>query len=181
MGAQVAQEEIMDRYEREAEAPRAATLFEALRFQFDEIQRRAYHSTKGLTAEQVDHDPGQGSWGIGAILAHQIRLTTFIINTLRPGTEEPMPPGTLGNLGSDGHYDLPAILVRREQLNETFRRVWAEMTESVLMEKRPDLPPAAWAEWPVLMRILRPMTDLATHIGQVNYLRRRLGNPVGKY
>ena len=174
----MAAEPVLDRYEKEAAAPSAATLFEAVRFQFDEIQRRAYHSTKGLTAEQVDHDPGQGSWSIGAILAHQIRLVTFFTNTLQPGSVEQLPAGSLG---ADGHYDLEAILVHRERLNEKFRQVWAGITESALMEKRPDLPPAPWADWPVLMRLLRPLTDLATHVGQVNYIRRQLGNPVGKY
>ena len=70
------------------------------------------------------------------------------------------------------------MLEYREQLNERFRKVLPGITTDQLMQKRPDMPPTAWAEWPILMRILRPLTDLATHTGQVNYARRQLGKPV---
>jgi len=40
-------------------------------------------------------------------------------------------------------------------------------------------PPDSWGEWSLLMRILRHLADLATHIGQINYARRQLGRPVG--
>jgi uncharacterized damage-inducible protein DinB len=168
----------MSRYEGEASPPAGATLQEGVRFLFDEIQRRAYQSTKGLTADQVNHEMGAGSWSIGAILTHQLRLVIFITNTLKEGSLEKLPPGALGE---EGNWDVAAILEHRERLNEAFRRVWAETPLQVLMETRPELPPTAWAEWPVLMRVLRPLTDLSTHVGQVNYVRRQLGNPVGKY
>ena len=168
----------LNRYEAEAGAPAEPTLREAVRFLFDEIARRAYQSTKGLTDEQIRHDPGGGSWSIGAILGHQLRLVAFITNFLRPGSVEPPPPGAICQ---EGHLDFESFLRERERLNEKFREIWAAVDDATLMGTRPEMPPAHWAEWPVLMRCLRPLTDLATHVGQVNYLRRQLGNPVGKY
>jgi hypothetical protein len=168
----------MERYEKEAPAPAEPTLREGVRYLFDEIQRRAYNSTKGLTKEQVDHEPGEGSWGIGSILAHQLRLVAFMTNTLSPGAIAQAVPAEAGEAGN---WSMDVLLARREELNERFRQIWSAVGDDTLMGLRPGLPPEAWAEWPVLMRLLRPLTDLATHVGQVNYIRRRLGNPVGKY
>ena len=66
------------------------------------------------------------------------------------------------------------IFVLWDRLEEVFAR----MTPEGLMEKRPNLHPESWADWPVFMRFLRPLIDYATHIGQVNYARRQLGKPV---
>jgi uncharacterized damage-inducible protein DinB len=168
----------LERYEADARPPAEPTLREAVRYLFDEIQRRAYQSTKGLTPEQVNHQPGHGAMSIGAILTHQLRLIGFITNNLKPGAVDRSPDGAFG---SEGNWDFEAILAHRERINEIFRQVWAEVDDATLMTTRPEMPLPAWADWPVLMRFLRPLTDTATHIGQVNYLRRQLGNPVGKY
>ena len=166
------------RYESETTPPADLSQKETVRFLFDEIQRRAYHSTKGLTAEQVNHTPAPGSWCIGEILGHQLRLVAFFTNFVRPGTLVPPAPESLGE---PGRWELEAILEIRERQNEAFRRVWSEVGEAELLGKRPDMPPPAWAEWTVIQRLLRPLTDLSTHVGQVNYIRRLLGNPVGRY
>jgi hypothetical protein len=165
----------LDRYEHEASTPAAPALHETIRYVFDETQRRAYHSTKGLTAEDLSHEPGHGAWSIGAILHHQLRLVRFITHTLEPGSVEDLP---LPDIGQDGRWNPAAIVAYREVLAERFREVFARVSDETLMGARPDVPPPGWADWPVLMRILRPLTDLATHVGQVNYARRQLGKPV---
>lgn len=170
--------ENLERYEREADPPAETTLRETVRFLFDEIQRRAYQSTKGLTLEQVNFQPDQGGWSIGEILGHQLRLVAFITNTLKPGS---ITPPAQAELGEPGNWDLEKILRIREEEAERFRQVWAELDESILSGLRPDLPPQAWAGWTIHQRFLRPLTDLATHVGQINYIRRQLGNPVGRY
>jgi hypothetical protein len=85
----------------------------------------------------------------------------------------PIPP----EIGKEGDWHLAAILPYRETLNERFRQVFAAASDETLMSRRPELFPEEWAEFPVLMRVLRPLTDIATHVGQVNYARRQLGKP----
>jgi hypothetical protein len=170
--------EPLTRYEGEAAAPTKPTLHETIRYVFDEIQRRAYHSTQGLDASHLNHDPGHGCMGIGQILYHQIRLVRFITHMLEPGSLAELPEP---DLGQEGDWNLDAILGYREALNENFRRVFARTTDETMMGLRSEVPPEAWAQWPLLMRILRPLTDLATHVGQVNYARRQLDKPVARY
>jgi len=167
------------RYEREAPEPAATTMRETIRYLFDEIERRAYHSTKGLTDADLNADPGHGAMSIGAILHHQLRLVRFIVSHMDPAALEayPFPPP---ELGTEGDWHVEGFLAYRETLNELFRRVFAEVTDERLMSK-PDikiLP--AWVDFPILMRILRPLADLATHVGQVNYARRQMDKPVGR-
>jgi hypothetical protein len=163
------------RYDGEAPAPTATTTLETIRYIFDEIQRRAWYSTKGLDDAQLNHDPGHGAMSIGALLHHQLQLVRFLIYPLDADAFAalPIPP----EVGSEGKWRLQAILPFREKLNETFRRVFAAATDEALLAKRPDLFPPEWAEFPVLMRLSRPLVDIATHVGQVNYARRQLGNP----
>jgi hypothetical protein len=168
-----------ERYQKEAPAPAAATMRETIRYVFDEIQRRAWHSTEGLVDADLNHDPGHGAMTIGAILHHQLRLVRFYIYNLDPLALEdiPIPP----EVGSEGDWHAAGFVAYREEVAERFRQVFAAATDGALMAKRPDLRgPEGWEEWPVAMRILRPLTDLATHVGQVNYARRRLGKPVGR-
>jgi hypothetical protein len=168
-----------ERYQTEAPTPASPTMRETVRYIFDEIQRRAWHSTDGLTDSDLNRDPGNGAMTIGMILHHQIRLVRFFLYNLDPEAleETPIPP----EVGVEGDWHLAPILAYREELAERFRGVFAATADEALMEKRPDLrSPAGWEEWPVLMRILRPLTDLATHVGQVNYARRQLGKPVGR-
>jgi hypothetical protein len=73
---------------------------------------------------------------------------------------------------------LEVIVAERERLWDLLESVFRRMTPEGLMEKRPNLHPERWAEWPVFMRFMRPLIDYATHIGQVNYARRQLGKPV---
>lgn len=166
-----------DRYRDEAPAPQAATLHETVRYQFDETQRRAFHSTDGLTDADLSVDPGNGAWSIGQILKHQLFLVRFITETLKPGSTDDIPKE---NFGPDGAWDLAGMCGHREVLNERCREVFSATPPDALLEKRPDMPPEQWADWPVLMRIQRPIVDIATHVGQVNYARRQLGKPVGR-
>ncbi len=168
-----------ERYQREAPVPTAPTMRETIRYVFDEIQRRAWHSTDGLVDADLNHDPGNGAMTIGAILHHQLLLVRFYIYNLDPGVleEMPIPP----EVGSEGDWHIAGFIPYREKLAERFRRALAASTDEAWMAKRPDLrAPEGWEDWPVLMRVLRPLTDLATHVGQVNYARRQLGKPVGR-
>ena len=166
-----------ERYVREAPAPAAPTLHETVRYLFDETQRRAYHSTLGLTDEDLNVDPGHGAFTIGQILQHQLFLVQFMTETLKRGSTQDVP---LGSPHPQEQISLDATIEQRELLAERFRSVFAEVAPDSLMQKCPEMPPEGWAEWPVLMRILRPLTDLATHVGQVNYARRQLGKPLGR-
>lgn len=166
-----------EKYEREAPAPAAPTMREAIRYIFDEIERRSWQSVKGLTDADLNEDPGERAMSIGANLHHQLGLIRFLIYTMDPKGTEDLP--LLSSIGEKGDWHLAPILAYRETLCARFHRVFTEITDDALMGRRPDLFPTQWAEWPVLMRILRPLVDRATHVGQVNYARRQLGKPVG--
>ncbi len=166
------------RYETEAPVPTSATAHETIRYLFDEAQRRAYHATKGLDDILVNTELGQGTWSIGSIVHHQLNLVRFITQTLEPGSlmDLPMPD----EVGRPGAWRLEPLLAYREALAVRFREVIERTPVEALMEKR-ALPPESWAEWPVLMRVLRPLLDLGSHTGQINYARRLLGTPVEKH
>jgi hypothetical protein len=159
----------------EAPTPQAATLHDALRYQFNETARRSIHSTDGLTNADCNADPGHGAWSVGMILKHHTHLIRFMIDTLRKdGSADLIRP----DIGVEGDWNLANLCAWRETLNERWLEVFNATDADALMATRPDLPPEPWAEWPVLMRMLRPLTDIATHVGQVNYARRQLGMPV---
>lgn len=166
-----------ERYASYAPSPTKASLHESIRYLFDETQYRAFHSTDGLSDEDVNVDPGHGAWSIAENLKHQVMLTQFIVETLKPGSTGDLPRFDFGEKGA---RKLAPLLESREVLNERFREVLAEMTPEGLMEPRPDLPPDDWKGWPVLQRVLRPLTDIAGHTGQINYARRQLDKPVAK-
>jgi hypothetical protein len=165
------------RYAGEAPAPAEASMGEALLYAFNETARRAYHSTDGLDAADFDLDPGAGAMSIGELQRHQAFLLRLMIETVEPGASGAVPKAAIGEPGA---WDVEAFAVQREALNEQFRAVWSRCNYESLMEKRPGQPPDHWAEWPALMRLMRPMVDVATHVGQVNYARRQLGKPVAK-
>ena len=164
-----------DRYRDEAPAPEAPTLFETITYIFNEEMRRGWVGMRGLDDADLNLDPGKGTMSIGAILAHEVGLIRFMTETLKPGSAQDI---SSDEIGEEGDWNLSAIIEAREALGDRFRQVLADTNPGDLMGKRPAMPPQAWAEWPVLMRILRPLIDFATHVGQVNYARRRLGKPL---
>jgi len=165
------------KYAGEAPAPDEAAFQEVIRYIFEEIQRRGYNSVNGLTDEDLNVEPGQGAWSIGEILKHELDLIRFFTESIEPGaTGDIMSP----DVGEKGDWNLDAILPFREVLGERFLEVLTRATPESLMATHPDMPPKAWASWPALMRMLRPLIDYATHVGQVNYARRQLGKPVEK-
>ena len=165
------------KYEHEAPAPEAASWRETIRYLSDETARRAYHSTDGLTDADINVDMGHGAFTIGEILKHQLDLVRFMTETLERHSTKDLPKMEVGEKGA---HRLDAIVAFREVLHERFGEVLARTTDETLMGLCPQMPPKGWAEWPVLMRILRPLTDNATHVGQVNYVRRQLDKPVGR-
>ncbi len=161
----------------EAPPPNDATMHETLRYTLDEVLLRWRDSVAGLTNEDLSADPGKGAMSMGLLFHHELGLMRFMTNTLRP---DPRPEMSMDGVGEQGAWNIDVMCERRDAFGETLHEVLASMAPEEFLEKRPDAPPEQWAEWPVLMRLLRPLTDLATHVGQVCYARRQLGKPMGK-
>lgn len=153
----------------------SATMHGTVDYLFEEIARRSFQSTRGLTAADLDVDPGHGAMTIGELIKHEHQLLRVILENLRPGASKEV---ARFEIGGPGGWDFDQMLAYREALNDKFREVWPTVTADALLERRPSMPPQAWEAWPVLMRFMRPLIDLATHVGQINYARRQLGNPV---
>jgi len=71
-------------------------------------------------------------------------------------------------------------VARRQTFGEHFLEELDTFPEERWMEK-PAISFATlpeWEKWPVLQRVLRPLDDYATHVGQVYYARRLLGKPL---
>ena len=164
-----------ERYSADPPAPTAATLHETVRYLFDEMLRRAWQGTKGLADADLNADPGKGSMSVGQLLKHQSALIRMMTENMRPGATADIPDADIGKLGD---WKLEAILAQRERLAERFRETLARVPPETFMEKRPGMKPEKWANWPMLARFGRLLTDLAHHTGQVAYARRQLGKPV---
>lgn len=162
-------------FPNQAQTPTAATFAEVIFYYFRENERRAEQSTDGLTIENVNYDPGHGSWSIGMLLKHQLDLIGLITNNLNPGSIDDIEAP---DIGEEGNWNLEAMTAHRKVLSARFFEVFDSLSDSEFMETRPGVYPPGWEEWPVTMRMLRPLLDIATHIGQVNYARRQLDNPV---
>ena len=165
----------MKNFTNQAPTPLEASFTEVIHYFHNENERRAAESVAGLTDEQVNHDPGHGAWSIGALLKHQLDLLNLICNNLKPGSTEDLPTP---HIGQEGSWNLDAINAHRNDLAKRFMQVFDAMAPEEFMETRPDVYPPHWEEWPALMRMLRPLLDISTHIGQVNYARRQCDNPV---
>ena len=162
-------------FPNEAQTPTGATFRETVYYFFRENERRAKQSTDGLTQENVDHDPGHGSWSIGMLIKHQLDLIGLMTDNLTPGS---MKNIEAPDIGAEGNWNLEAMLLHRSTLSDHFLEVFDALSEEKFMDTRPGVYPPHWEEWPVLMRMLRPLLDISTHIGQVNYARRQLDNPI---
>jgi hypothetical protein len=162
-------------FPNEAQTPTAANFREAIYYFFHENERRATQSTKGLTQENVNHDPGHGSWSIGMLIKHQLDLIGLMTNNLTPGAIKNIQ---VPEIGEEGNWNLQAMISHRETLAQCFLETFAALPEEKFMDTRPGVYPPHWEEWPVIMRMLRPLLDISTHIGQVNYARRQQGNPI---
>ena len=162
-------------FPHEAQTPTGATFTETVHYYFRENERRSTQSTNGLTPENLNHDPGHGSWSIGMLLKHQLDVMGLMIENLKPGSTTDLGKP---EIGSEGQWNLDGILTHRAALSERFFEVFDAMDEDEFLEKRPGVYPPHWEEWPVIMRMLRPLLDIATHVGQVNYARRQLDNPI---
>lgn len=161
----------------QAPTPSAATFREVIIYYFNENERRAAESMDGLRTEDLIFEPGHGSWSIGMLLKHQLDLINLINNNLQPGSTEDI---TVPDIGGAENWHLEAIRAYRADLSARFFEVFDRLEGEAFMETRPGVYPPHWEEWPVLMRMLRPLLDIATHIGQVNYARRQLDNPIGQ-
>ena len=106
------------------------------------------------------------------LLKHQLDLIT---NNLKPASIDDIKAP---DIGEEGNWKLDAMITHRKVLSARFFEVFDSLSPDEFMETRPGVYPPGWGEWPLIMRMLRPLLDIATHIGQVNYARRQLDNPV---
>lgn len=170
-----------DQYTHEAVSPQEPGTKAVISWLFRDAQRRAYWSTYGLTDEDINHDFGQGARTIGAIVAHQIGLIRFMVAHLNPDAAKQMTMDGLANPEtSPRRFRLDALVERRQGFGERFLQELNAFPEQRWMEK-PAISFAKlpeWKKWPVLQRVLRPLDDYATHVGQVCYVRRLLGEPL---
>ena len=162
-------------FPNEAPTPTEASFHEVIRYFFNENERRAEESVDGLSADEVNHDPGHGAWSIGMLLKHQVQLIYLMTNNLQPGSADDVPAS---DMGSEGAWNLENLMAYRKALGERFLQVFNGLPQEEFMTTRPGVYPDRWGEWPALMRMLRPLLDISTHVGQVNYARRQLDNPV---
>ena len=176
-----------DLYTREAASPQEVGTKAVISWLFRDAQRRAYWSTYGLTDEDINHDFGRGTRTIGAIVAHQIGLIRFMVAHLNPDAAAQMTADTLhpaeGLADPDTdplRFRLDSLVERRQTFGARFLEELNAFPEARWMEKPAisfvELP--AWEKWPILQRVLRPLDDYATHVGQVYYARRLLGKPL---
>ena len=130
---------------------------------------------KDLTNADINHIPEHGAMTIGKLLNHQNNLIRMMTETLRAGATADLPAA---DAGEEGAWKVAGLMAARLALAGRFRETLRATPESEFMKKRPDAPPVKWAEWPVLMRVLRPLVDMSHHTGQVAYARRQMGKPV---
>lgn len=159
----------------EAPTPTDASFHEVVHYFFNENERRADESVDGLRESDVNHDPGHGAWSIGMLLKHQAQLIYLMTNNLKPGSADDV---AAPDLGSEGAWNLENLIAHRKALGARYLEVFDSLPLEEFMTTRPGVHPDRWGEWPALMRMLRPLLDISTHIGQVNYARRQLDNPI---
>jgi len=166
------------KYAGEASAPTGHTARDLVRYAFCEEMRRLYHAARGLGDEDLNAAMPNGANSVGWILAHINGLIRFMA--------EPIAPGQMAAAGLDESrcveqreggpwYCAGPLAETRERLAERFLAILDRTPDDRWLARVPEMPPPAWADWPVLMRVGRPLVDLATHVGQVSYLRRVLG------
>lgn len=170
-----------DLYTREAASPQEAGTKAAISWLFRDAQRRGYWSTYGLTDEDINHDFGQGARTIGAIVEHQIGLIRFMVAHLNPDAAKQMRMDGLAAPETDPRrFRLDSLVERRQAFGERFLEELTAFPQQRWLEK-PTISFAKlpeWEKWPILQRVLRPLDDYATHVGQVYYARRLLGKPL---
>ena len=166
---------VEERFGAASTPPGKTGAIDAMRFWFDEIERRAFRATRGLTDADVNADPGHGAMTIGQLLNHHNGLIRAAGETLKPGSMADLPAAE-----KPVSWNLEDLCKRRDALDDRLRAVFDTVPPDTLMEKRPDMKPDAWRDMPAFARVIRFLNDMAHHTGQVIYARRELGRPVDK-
>ena len=125
-------------------------------------------ATKNLTENEIQFRPVEGSMNMLELLDHIYKVLTWAYNAF----------------DKNANFDFPDKTYKgyREgtlQVCESFRKRLLEMTDEELDQttvylKRKD------TTFPIWYLIHGPLSDVLTHVGQINSWRRIAGNPVDR-
>lgn len=134
----------------------------------DAIALRFNLSTLGLLDKNLSFRPVESSLSIGEVIEHIYDLLAWINKCLGNDYKTQLTPTVIG-------YRI-AIEEVCEQLKTTLMAMKEEELEAIqIYLKRTD------THYPFWNLINGPMSDVLTHVGQINSWRRMDGNPCPKY
>jgi hypothetical protein len=126
----------------------------------DGLGFRFHWATQGLTDQDYDFSPGQGSQSIGQLVGHIWGLINWVsMAVLGEGEDRPETPQE-----QRGH-----ALQMLHRLREQFMVLDDHALAEITIDGHPF--------WHILNG---PLADALTHVGQINILRRLAGNPTLK-
>ncbi|MFT6322196.1 MAG: hypothetical protein ACJAT4_003131 [Granulosicoccus sp.] len=125
-------------------------------------------ATKGLTQNEIEFRPVEGSMNMLELLDHIYKVLTWAYKAFDKNAKLEIPSNTF-----DDYQE------RTLQVCESFRKRLEEMSDEEIEQtevylKRIDTTFSFW------YLINGPISDVLTHIGQINSWRRIAGNPVDR-
>jgi len=132
----------------------------------DAVGYRFHLATKGLSENEADFRPVEGSMNMLELLDHMYKVLFFAYQTFQPDALSRKDLHTLQEYQT-------AILELAQQFSEKLKAMTdEELVASQIYLKRTDTHYSFW------YLINGPIGDVMTHIGQINSWRRMAGNPV---
>ena len=125
-------------------------------------------ATKGLTQNEIDFRPVEGSMNMHELLDHIYKVLTWAYKAFDKNAKLEIPTNTFDD------YRKKTL-----QVCESFRKRLEEMSDEEIEQteiylKRINTTFSFW------YLINGPISDVLTHIGQINSWRRIAGNPVDR-
>jgi hypothetical protein len=125
-------------------------------------------ATKGLTQNEIEFRPVEGSMNMLELLDHIYKVLTWAYKAFDKNAKLEIPSNTF-----DDYQE------RTLQVCQSFRKRLEEMSDEEIEQtevylKRIDTTFSFW------YLINGPISDVLTHIGQINSWRRIAGNPVDR-
>ena len=125
-------------------------------------------ATKGLTQNEIEFRPVEGSMNMLELLNHIYKVLTWAYKAFDKNAKLEIPSNTF-----DDYQE------RTLQVCQSFRKRLEEMSDEEIEQtevylKRIDTTFSFW------YLINGPISDVLTHIGQINSWRRIAGNPVDR-
>jgi len=125
-------------------------------------------ATKGLTQNEIEFRPVEGSMNMLELLDHIYKVLTWAYKVFDKNAKLEIPSNTF-----DDYQE------RTLQVCQSFRKRLEEMSDEEIEQtevylKRIDTTFSFW------YLINGPISDVLTHIGQINSWRRIAGNPVDR-